>query len=144
MSLFDVIMEGYSTEKEPINEILIGEDSKSSAIVFVDIDPGRNFGDPYFKFLPNRNINFKSAARISFKEPKYIVHYSRQYVLNSNDKKALIRILSSPYRKDDSISNWVAAIREFNRIIIDDIKAKNSDKYLLPEDLPIPDYKKLK
>lgn len=144
MSLFDTIMEGYLLRKEPINEILIGEDFKSSAIVFVDIDPGRNFGDPYFKFLPNKNINFKLAARILFKEPKYIVHYSRQYVLTSNDKKALIRILSSPYRKDDSITNWVAAIREFNRIIVDDIKSKNSDKYILSENLPIPDYKKLK
>ena len=144
MSLFDTIMEGYLKNKEIINEVLTGTDTKSSAIVFVDIDPGRNFGDAYFKFIPNKSIDFKSAARISFREPKYIVHYTRQYKLNHDDKKALIRILSAPYKKDKTISTWVATIREFNRIIIDDIKTKDSDKYLLPEDLPMPDYKKLK
>lgn len=143
MSLFDIVMGDYLDNKKVINEIFIGEDPKSSAIVFVDIDPGRNFGDPYFKFIPNKSIDLKSAARIAFKEPKYIVHYSRQYVLKSTDKKALMRILSDPYRKDKSVSNWVGAIREFNRIIIDDIKSKDGNKYLLPEDLPIPDYRKL-
>ena len=113
-------------------------------MVIVHPDSGRNFGsESYFKFIPDRSVDIKHSARISFMEPKYIYHYKNQYELSRSDKKALMRMLTSSSTGDKFISGWVATIREFNRFI--ENSNKNTDKSnSLSEDLPMPDYLKLK
>lgn len=146
MAIIDSIMEEYYRRQHDTN--LISEstvllDSKSSAQIFIDLDPSRNFKtDAYFKFIPDKSIDLMHSARISFMEPRYIQHYTNQYVLNRNDKKALLRMLTSKATKDKTITGWIAIIREFNRMIKDDVKGNGANN-LLPEDLEMPDYMKL-
>ena len=53
-----------------------------------------------------------------------------------------MRMLTSPATRDNSISGWIAIIKEFNRFI--ENSDKNTDKSnILPENLPMPNYMKL-
>lgn len=146
MAIIDSIMEEYYRRKQDAN--LISEstvllDSKSSAQIIIDPDPSRNFKtDAYFKFIPDKSIDLMHSARISFMEPRYIQHYSNQYVLTRSDKKSLMRMLTSKATKDKTITGWIAIIREFNRMIKDDVKGNGANN-LLSEDLQMPDYMKL-
>lgn len=144
MSITESIMENLIREMGIVAESVVLLDNKSGAQVIIHPDSGRNFGDEaYFKFIPDKSVDLKHSARISFTKPEYIYHYTNQYTLYKNDKKALMRMLTSASTKDKSISGWVALIREFNRFIENDHKSSGRVK-LLPEDLEMPDYTKLK
>lgn len=142
MAIIESIMNEIMN-KDVVTESTVLMDSKSGAQIIVHPDPGRNFGtESYFKFIPDRSVDLKHSARISFMEPKYIYHYKNQYELSRNDKKALMRMLKSPATRNNSISGWLALIREFNKFI--ENSDKNTDKSnILPEDLSMPDYMKL-
>ena len=143
MAIIESIMKEFTKNNEIIIESTVLLDSKSGAQIIVRPDSGRNFGtESYFKFIPDKSVDIKHSARISFLEPKYIYHYKNQYRLSKNDKRALMRMLTSPATRDNSISGWVAIIKEFNRFI--ENSDKNTDKSnILPENLPMPNYTKL-
>ena len=138
------IIESIMEQIVPINEALVITDEKSGAEVHLTPDPTRNYGeeDAYFKFIPDKSVDINHGARISFSSPIYIDHLENTYKLSRQDKKALMRMLNAPSRKDKSITGWVALIRKFNEMISSDYRKDNS-KYLLPEDLPIPNYIRL-
>ena len=87
--------------------------------------------------LDGKDIDSAKVARISFYESKYIIHYknsNKNLTLSSKQKKILMELLKS---EEDGELIWIKMITEFNRFL-----GPNS-KYLLPLNLPIPDYTKL-
>lgn len=140
MAIIENIMEEF-IRNELVNEATVARDKKSSAVIGVSLDESRGYGGnvAYFKFKPNANVDWAHSARISFREPEYIDHYGKSYRLHRPEKETLIRLLNSPSCVDKNITGWIAAIRNFNDIV----KGMSGDKYILPEDLPMPDYMKL-
>lgn len=49
-------------------------------------------------------------------------------------------MLKSESSNNKGISGWEAAIKNFNELV----KDNNNGKYILPEDLPMPNYMELK
>lgn len=130
--------------------VYTGEDIPLKIIVSVDEN---RIGNPYFKVF-NAN-DFKKAtkmARISFLEPKYVIHsmnYGKEnWVLNSKEKKLLINALTS--LADINCTVWQSAVIDYNREHGVSIfkqrqmtKEQLIEKHLLPLDLEMPDYTKL-
>lgn len=141
MAIIDSIMEEYYRRQQSINEAMVARDNKSSAIIAVSMDASRSFGDDvaYFKYKPNADIDWMHCARISFRYPVYIDHYTRSYKLTRDEKRRLIKMLNSTSSDDKNITAWVSVIRHFNNIVL-----SNGDKFVLPEDLPMPNYMELK
>lgn len=147
MAIIESIMKEFTENNEimknneVVTESTVAIDNKSSAIVAVSLDTSRSYGGDiaYFKFKPNADVDWKHCARISFRSPKYVDHYGKSYRLSRNEKKRLLSMLQSPSCIDKNITGWEAAINNFNDII----RGKVDDKYILPLDLPIPDYMKL-
>lgn len=140
MSITESIMENLI--REVMAEASIIKDKKSSSEIAVSLDISRSYGDniAYFKFRPDRNISWEHCSRISFRYPEYIDHNGKSYRLTRDEKKKLIRLLNSPSDKDKNLTSWLCAIVEFNKLV------KNIDdgKYILPMDLEMPNYMKLK
>lgn len=119
--------------------------------IIVSYDENR-VGEPYFKvFNSSSYTKATKIARISFLEPKYIVHnmnYGMEnWILNSKEKQNLITMLTTEV---DGISNWKFAILQYNlenNIQRDEqLKLSNEDiikRNGLPLNTPIPDYSKL-
>lgn len=146
--MIDAIYESLLREQEcnTINEdtVCFSYNGNKSIYVFVDIDPGRNFGenDAYFKCLKySDDLGTTNPARIAFKSARYIIHNKKsrnQFTLNPKQKKVLNSILRE-YNPRYKCTNWVRAIRLFNS----QVEGKYGEKYKLSEDLEIPDYTEL-
>lgn len=123
----------------------------------LQVDRGRNYKDiEYFKVYDNDSYSKATkSARISFREPIYISHKNpdgkQAWILNSKDKRGLIRQLTQPSRlfKSGDFLIWHDCIAYFNNeaygVDFEDslnILIKDNPKYL-PIDLPMPDYTKL-
>lgn len=141
MAIIENIMKEIM-KQQLINEETVARDKKSSAQIAVSLDQSRSYGDniAYFKYKPNADVDWNHCARISFRSPEYIDHYGKSYRLNRDEKKRLINMLKSESSNNKGISGWEAAIRNFNELV----KDNDNGKYILPEDLPMPDYMKLK
>ena len=141
MSLSDVIIKENGLL---LNEAAVATSKDNVLSVGVTLDKSRDYGDncAYFKCI--RGTDFSTnVARISFRVPEYIVHNKKgpQVILTRKEKKILLELLNSQYRNTDK-TVWQALIELFNNIITDYGKTKS--KYILPIDLPIPDYIQLK
>ena len=109
----------------------------------IDIGPGKK---PYFTLYNHwkRGLATK-CARISFLEPKYELgsSYNKSvWFLDDNEKKMLMKFLKTKCRSifsDKYTNNWMSVIGAFNNEVQGD-----DDSRILPYDLPIPDYNKLK
>lgn len=149
MSLFDTIMEGYLDKHEENQSILektiaVDSNSKHGVLVYIDLDPGQNFGgdNAYFKCIPqSADIKSTNPARISFRNPIYLVHYkdSKQFILDQKQKRSLMTLLQSSHKSGNIV--WEELIYQFNQVIMS--RGKNNEQYKLPLDLPIPDYRRL-
>jgi hypothetical protein len=118
-------------------------------------------GNPYFKvFNHNSYVRATKVARISFLEPKYIIHKDRKenWILNGDEKEQLIDLLELPstntFRNGKKLTNWQKAMAQYNleNGLIGDIEdaedcllknTKNFHTQPLPIDLKMPDYTKL-
>lgn len=129
-----------------MNENTIAIDNKTNIVLFVDVDSKRNFGeeDAYFKCAPSLNLIKNNPARISFRSPTYIIHNkdSKQFILDRNQREALVKLVRLPYKRNPSMTVWQGLISVFNDSI--NTISKDNTKYILPLDLEIPDYLKLK
>ena len=141
MSLTDVIINEYvnkvNGEVEVINEGECGH--MRGLYLYARPDSGRNYGNglAYFKCYDGPDINTANVARISFYEPKYIIHNkdsNNNFTLSSKQKKILMELLKSEYKGE---LVWIKLLTEFNKFL------GPSSKYLLPLNLPIPDYTRL-
>ena len=125
-------------------------------------------GEPYFKFYSGRSRKNKTPfARISFLEPRYIIHYkssNNHFVLNAPQCRALVNFMKTPRTSRVSgrkLTNWQYAILRYNleNIEMDDwqeeewvwftqrwkkmhkreIEGQEAEN-ALPIDLPMPNY----
>ena len=141
MAIIESIMNEIM-KNEIVAEATVAIDKKSSAMIAVSLDISRSYGEDiaYFKFKPNADVDWKHCARISFRYPKYIDHYGKSYRLNRTEKKRLITMLMSESSNNKGMSGWESAIKNFNELV----ETNNGGKYILPEDLPMPNYMELK
>ena len=139
-------------------------------LIAVDSSP-HYIGNPYFKVFGREDrLGKPSIARISFIEPRYIIHYknnaARQFRLNSKMKRMLIDFMNDPCDDDgvEDLTNWQHAIIIYNREAIgkplwktrqwkqfdteyilthkDEINGTKL-QHALPIDLKMPDYRLL-
>ena len=86
-----------------------------------------------------------SMARISFFGPYYIYAENGNYKLSDSEINMLINVLRKPYEYNKSLDVFHAAIRETNFCHDDnDFPPEGLSWKDIPEDLPMPDYTKLK
>lgn len=142
--------------------------SKISFCVYVTPDNHR-IGEEYFKvYNAFSQEKADEICRISFHEPRYIVHRNVRDVgkdakrLNSKQKKALVALLKSKkmFYENKEVTVWQKAILEYNNCrgldygltfknkIFDENgnqipKENRAYPDYLPIDLPMPDYMKL-
>lgn len=103
----------------------------------------RNFiKDPYFKLYNGSNfLSAEEITRISISKPKYVIHNNDIWLLSSNQRKNLMKLLKYKYKDDNSV--WQLILEECLReadisaeIVTDDFRKDFMKK-------PIPDYTKL-
>lgn len=137
--------ENFKRERQEfLNEASIATSKNDALSVGVTLDKSRNFGDDcaYFKCVRGKDFS-GNVARISFRAPKYIVHNRKgeQVILTRKERKILMELLQSQYNNENR-TVWQALIGLFNDIITDYGRTEN--EYVLPLDIPIPDYMQLK
>ena len=152
------VFETYLIEERLDEMSTIVMDKKNSVLVQVNPDMGR-MGLEYFKFFNSFSEGKATRiARISFRDPRYVIHHNNRgkdnWILNSKEKRMLVALLQ---QKSDMINcegnvltNWEKSIVQFNLekgLPKEDTEENfvNNPKYpnYLPIDLPMPDYYKL-
>lgn len=117
----------------------------------------RNQRLEYFRVTDNQYFeDFTKIARISIREPRYILHNDNDgkeiWTLSTLEKENLLKILKSKTKDPKmSITVWEEIIIDYNRKLGLELKdtLENTMSNLkhpkyLPIDLPIPDYTQLK
>ena len=100
----------------------------------------KDYPQGYMKVYINNNM-----ARISFFGPYYIYAENGNYKLSDSEIAMLIDVLRKPYEYDKSLDIFHAAISMMNFYHSDnDFPPEGLIWKDIPEDLPIPDYTKLK
>ena len=157
------VFEFNRIEKEPIPDLVSFdylEKVQEAAVsktgkIKINVD-GPGYSDngfktkPYFKVYMGNNFTStkpEERARISIKEPEYIIHNNPPgtWKLNSSEKKQLIKILSGAPTKPISSIKDIECKTVWQQIIaIANAEAgiKNTE-WEIPMDTPIPDYKDL-
>ena len=100
----------------------------------------KDYPQGYMKVYINNNM-----ARVSFFGPYYIYAENGNYKLSDSEIAILMDTLRKPYKYNKSLDIFHAAIRETNFCHDDnDFPPEGLSWKDIPEDLPIPDYTKLK
>lgn len=104
---------------------------------YIDVGPQKK---AYFVLFNHWRLGLATkCARISFLEPKYELGTSFNksvWFLSEQEKSDLCAFLNQPKHSYDSI--WRSIIAAFNNEVQAD-----DDSRMLPEDLPMPDYRRL-
>lgn len=158
-TFLEYVDEKTSCIQENINEMsTIVLDKKNLMLIQVNPDRGRQ-GLEYFKIYNSfSESKADKIARISFKEPKYVIHHNNHgknlWTLNTKEKKSLMLLLQKKSDMLDTegniLTNWEKSIVQFNLekgLPKEDteenfVSNQKFPKYL-PIDLPMPDYEKL-
>lgn len=108
--------------------LIKGELLEAMALTYIDkqnncsmyVNPDRNsIGNEYFKFCNNASwIKATKLCRISFREPKYIIHSNsykvEDWLLTKKEQKFLMTVLWSDSKKYKGFSVWQALIIDYN------------------------------
>lgn len=153
---FSEMLQEAFDELSPINEMNIVSSGRYS--VSVDRDTGdRSPTRLYFKFYRGKNYEKSGeVARIPFlPDPdgyySYIVHDNKtrsgkSFELRSGEFDILLDILNGPPSflryKNLGFNVWESCVYEANRIVKDS-NWEDKEKFYLPTNLQIPDYKNL-
>lgn len=120
------------------------------------IENVNNYNNDYFKYLDS--LSYRKAnciARISLREPKYVIHKNIDgkvnWKLNNKEKKELIELMNQPSLSHDGLTNWQSTLVQYNfdNFYISPIETINGsfDKQKYPKafdiNYPMPDYMKL-
>lgn len=140
--------------KEHLEEMAtVFSDKTHNLLCQVNPDSGR-LGLEYFKIY--NNFQWKTAtkiARIEFRKPEYVIHTSNKenWVLNSHERKTLVKLLQMPSRLNNNFTNFQMAIIQFNLekgLDVDSTLENKIDNLIYPDylpiDLPIPNYLELR
>ena len=71
------------------------------------------------------------GACLFFTENRYYDHARNQETLTKDEMRDLIRLLTSPYKRDKRITNWQQLVYLWN---------DNNERYEIPDDTPMPIY----
>ena len=117
--------------------LIKGELLEAMALTYIDkqdscclqVNPDQNSKTEYFKFCNNTSwTKATKLCRISFREPKYIIHTNSHKVedwfLTKKEQKYLIKVLWSDSKKYKGFSVWQALIIDYN-----------AERYSLPNDI---------
>ncbi len=103
---------------EPIESMSqIGSDETAKMVYYVNPDTNRR-GDPYFKVYDNiLRSKARTMTRISFLEPKYVIHKPdrgmKSWKLNKSEIKSMIKYLNKRSALF-KITNWQYAMYMWN------------------------------
>ena len=138
--------------KENLNEMAtVYRDKDKKQLCQVNPDKGRQCLE-YFKLYDSDSFDkVTKIARISFREPKYVIHKNDRgfddWKLNVTDKQNLKTLLEQQSDKYEGYTNFQAAIIDFNMekgLNVSQTKENfvENPKYpkYLPIDLPMPNY----
>lgn len=117
--------------------LIKGEMLEAMALTYIDkqdsyclqVNPDQNSKTEYFKFFNNVSwVKATKLCRISFREPKYIIHTNSHkvddWLLTKKEQKYLIKVLWSDSKKYKGYSVWQALIIDYN-----------AERYSLPNDI---------
>lgn len=131
-----------------LQEVRVYKDPKYNYGISVDNDSGGRYRFlPYFKFSKGKKFSkSKDIARIPIKpdsngEYKYQIHENgigRHFDLKSDEFDILNNMLHSTDENGESV--WIKIITTANSFIT---QYDDYQKYIIPLDTPIPEYKKL-
>lgn len=122
---FDLQDEHMLMEMASIGDI----DSKLTIIIRMN-DPGNI---PHFHIVDKTTLGSKFHTCIKIETAEYFHHTGKEDTLNSKQRKMLVNYLSSKNRRGDL--NWEYLVTTWNY---------NNSSVLVDENIPMPDYTKLK
>lgn len=134
----------YKNQLEQLNEDLmleqllnemakIGDMDKEYEVWVRTNDPGNK---PHFHIWDSNSYGKKFHTCVEILQPKYFHHTGKEGVLNSSERKDLVKFLSSEDEdEDDGRTYWDTLIREWNR---------NNSSKKIPLDLEMPDYRNMR
>lgn len=98
--------------------------------VYVNTDDGGN--TPHFHYRIKGSWEFHTCIRLD--KPEYFHHDGKEDILNSKQRKNLIKFLNK-FDNEEGKTNWQILIAEWNR---------NNSNMKVSRDTPMPDYIQLK
>lgn len=122
---FDLSDERMLMELASIGDI----DSKLTIIIRIN-DPGNI---PHFHIVDKTTLGSKFHTCIKIETAEYFHHTGKEDTLNSKQRKLLVNYLSSSIK--NGLSAWEYLVMTWNF---------NNSSINIDEDLPMPDYTKLK
>lgn len=122
---FDLQDEKHIMEMASIGDI----DSQLTIIIRMN-DPGNI---PHFHIVDKTTLGSKFHTCVKIELAEYFHHTGKEDTLNSKQRKLLVNYLSSTNRR--GLSNWEYLVTTWNY---------NNSNMNIDEDLPMPDYTKLK
>lgn len=121
-----------SIKEQLLNEMArIGITDDSYEVWVRTDDPGKI---PHFHYWDYSTKGKTFHACIRFDCPEYFNHTGKKDVLNKRQKKDLIKLLSSPYKRDPSKTMFTRALEEWN---------DNNSDVQIDENQKMPDYMRL-
>lgn len=99
--------------------------------VYVNTDDGGNI--PHFHYRTKSTWQFHTCIRLDTAE--YFHHDGKEDVLNSNQRKALVKFLNSYDKNEEDKTHWQVLLKEWNR---------NNSNINTDINQTMPDYTKLK
>ena len=129
---------------------ILGEKPIDISTIYEDYENDFYISVPYNYKKPNNfphgymKVYFGDKfCRLSFFEPEYIYAENGNYIMTKEQINLLMEVLNKPYKFDSTINNFQAAIYDMNFGNNED-KAESDEWQDIPNNLPIPDYTKLK
>lgn len=116
-----------------LNEIAkIGDLDKEYEVWVRTNDPGNK---PHFHIWDVNSNGRKFHTCIEILRPKYFHHTGKEGVLNSSERRELVKFLQSEDEEFEGYTHWDIVLREWNR---------NNSKMKIPVDPKMPDYRDMR
>lgn len=134
----------YDTEAIVLEQKMIEDSVNLSGLtVIIDLRTRGERDEPHFHVYVDGARNTKDGSKrktfhscVRLDIPEYFDHGTKTGKFNVQEIKDLIHVLNSKYYKDPRYTVWSAMCLIWNNI--------PNRKYILPKDLEMPDYTKLK
>ena len=121
----------FDNEKTDLTEMAQVGKTTDNYEIFVNTRDGGNI--PHFHYRDEKEWD-KFHTCICIQEPKYFHHTGKEDILNTKQKKELIKFLAQPCKHLRGYTNFEAIIAMWNM---------NNSNMIIDEDTPMPDYTKL-
>ena len=138
----DLFIEHWNGKIDDVELILALESRKMENIarigftddgfeVYINTDDGGNI--PHFHYRTKGTWKFHTCIRLD--SPEYFHHDGKEGILNSKQRKELVKFLNSTDLHEQDKTHWQVLLKEWNR---------NNSNIEIDEETPMPDYLNLK